>query len=203
MSDANMTGEPAPTNWLDALSDLGRQVLAMHGGDAYHQLVVTANTTGPADVAAALRRVRPAALFAAPPNDADEASATLAGLWLWHDGLGPAHDLAQKINNPTGSYWHAILHRREGDFSNSQYWYDRAAGHPVLAAMASRAATLLGGEPGPFAAVLKNGWHPHAFVDLVEQAHRNPAALPITTLARLQMLEWETLFDHTVWAAMR
>jgi hypothetical protein len=40
----------------------------------------------------------------------------------WDD----AHSTVQRINTPL-SYWlHANLHREEGDFGNSRYWYDRA-----------------------------------------------------------------------------
>jgi hypothetical protein len=48
---------------------------------------------------------------------------------LWHDACGEwdkAHDLAQDANNADGSWIHAYLHRKEGDRSNAQYWYQRA-----------------------------------------------------------------------------
>ena len=48
---------------------------------------------------------------------------------LWHDALGEwnkAHNLAQDMNTPDGSWIHAYLHRKEGDQSNAQYWYNRA-----------------------------------------------------------------------------
>ena len=37
-----------------------------------------------------------------------------------------AHTIVQDIESPD-SYWiHAYLHRKEGDLSNSGYWYGRA-----------------------------------------------------------------------------
>jgi len=48
---------------------------------------------------------------------------------LWHDGRGEwhkAHDIAQDINTPDGSWIHAYLHRKEGDQANAGYWYNRA-----------------------------------------------------------------------------
>jgi hypothetical protein len=48
---------------------------------------------------------------------------------LWHDARGEwdkAHDLAQDVNTTDGSWIHAYLHRKEGDRSNAQYWYNRA-----------------------------------------------------------------------------
>jgi hypothetical protein len=48
---------------------------------------------------------------------------------LWHDGRGEwetAHTVAQDIDNPTGAWIHAYLHRKEGDLGNAAYWYGRA-----------------------------------------------------------------------------
>jgi hypothetical protein len=48
---------------------------------------------------------------------------------LWFDARGEwdkAHDVAQEVNTPDGSWIHAYLHRKEGDRSNAQYWYHRA-----------------------------------------------------------------------------
>src|SRR4051794_18122244 len=55
-----------------------------------------------------------------------------AGLWLYVDDLERSHTISQSIGDTTGSYWHGIMHRREGDFSNSHYWMRRATGHPLL-----------------------------------------------------------------------
>jgi hypothetical protein len=60
--------------------------------------------------------------------------ALVAGLWLYVDNLDRSHTVSQSIETTTGSYWHGIMHRREGDFSNSRYWHRKAAGHPLLAA---------------------------------------------------------------------
>jgi hypothetical protein len=48
---------------------------------------------------------------------------------LWHDAKGDweaAHNTAQEIENATGAWVHAYLHRKEGDASNAAYWYRRA-----------------------------------------------------------------------------
>jgi hypothetical protein len=48
---------------------------------------------------------------------------------LWHDARGDwdrAHTVAQDIDDPTGAWVHAYLHRKEGDDGNSAYWYRRA-----------------------------------------------------------------------------
>jgi hypothetical protein len=48
---------------------------------------------------------------------------------LWHDANGEwdrAHTIAQDIEDPSGSWVHAYLHRKEGDLGNAAYWYRRA-----------------------------------------------------------------------------
>jgi hypothetical protein len=48
---------------------------------------------------------------------------------LWQDAKGQwdlAHQLAQSVNDSTGAWVHAYLHRKEGDLSNAAYWYSRA-----------------------------------------------------------------------------
>ncbi len=65
----------------------------------------------------------------------DDARLVQAALYLKHGYLDACHKIAQQIATPTGSYWHGILHRREGDISNSHYWYDRVGHHPVLEAI--------------------------------------------------------------------
>ena len=57
----------------------------------------------------------------------------MAGLWLYVDDLDRSHTISQGISSPTGAYWHAIMHRREGDFSNSKYWFRQVGDHPVIA----------------------------------------------------------------------
>lgn len=54
---------------------------------------------------------------------------------LWHDARGDwdaAHAVAQDIDDATGAWIHAYLHRKEGDLGNAAYWYRRAR-QPVAA----------------------------------------------------------------------
>ena len=57
----------------------------------------------------------------------DGLASPVLALWLtkkgrWED----AHDVAQDIATPMGSWIHAHLHRIEGDLGNAGYWYSRA-----------------------------------------------------------------------------
>jgi hypothetical protein len=47
---------------------------------------------------------------------------TLALNGDWHQ----AHIIAQEFNDPIACWIHAVLHKIEGDESNSRYWYARA-----------------------------------------------------------------------------
>jgi hypothetical protein len=49
--------------------------------------------------------------------------------------LDKAHEIFQEANSSEGAYWHGMLHRREGDFSNALYWIRRAGRIPALAGM--------------------------------------------------------------------
>ena len=68
--------------------------------------------------------------FKATTTDARPPAALPAALVaLWHDARGDwnaAHQTAQDIDDATGAWIHAYLHRKEGDASNAAYWYRRA-----------------------------------------------------------------------------
>lgn len=52
---------------------------------------------------------------------------------LWHAKAGnwdDAHNIAQDIHTPMGSWIHALLHLIEGDTGNAGYWF-RKAGKPT------------------------------------------------------------------------
>lgn len=66
---------------------------------------------------------------AAPPD-----GLTPALTALWHDARDDwtrAHTVAQDIEDETGAWVHAYLHRKEGDRDNARYWYGRACRAPV------------------------------------------------------------------------
>jgi hypothetical protein len=58
--------------------------------------------------------------------------AVQAGLWCFWDFFEESHAIAQDLHTPEGSYWHAILHRREPDPSNAKYWLHKVGRHPVF-----------------------------------------------------------------------
>ncbi len=111
----------------------------------------------------------------------------LAGLWLYADDLDRAHTLAQGDNTPTGSFWHAVVHRREGDFDNARYWYRKAGQHPAM-----NNIDLTGGGAGSGTDVAK--YRPSELVDRVERGeaeHRGQQP----ALVSQQRKEWKALFE--------
>ena len=59
----------------------------------------------------------------------DLSPACRAGLWLLHDFLDQSHTISQDLETKEGSFWHAIMHRREPDASNSKYWWRIVGAH--------------------------------------------------------------------------
>ena len=193
--DAIMPDLPIPQAGRDTVTPLVAAVLRDAGPAAYERLVVS---PGPGAGAKSLGAVRPEQLFCRPVKHADDAAAALAGLWLWHDALDECHKIVQDIASPTGSMWHAIMHRREGDFSNSKYWYARCETHHVnklLGAVASSIVGQMHGD-GDLARVLSGGWNPRGFVDLVESVYNKPGDPRYPIAVKLQRAEWEALFDY-------
>lgn len=130
-----------------------------------------------------LERLTPAALLApGTVRDADMAGCCLAGVWLYHDFLDESHRICQDIGTPTGSYWHALMHRREPDAGNSKYWWRRVGKHPVFAQLGDAAARL-GWRT----------WDPEAFVDECEN-ERGTGSPRERLLREVQLVEWEQLF---------
>ncbi len=135
--------------------------------------------------------------------DRDMAAACRAGLWLLFDFLDESHAISQDIHTPEGSYWHALMHRREKDFSNSKYWFRRVGDHAIFEPLRRAARDLAGESPHPSARFLKtkSDWDPFAFVDLCEASLSGRS--PCEALCRgVQQCEWRLLFDYCHRAAV-
>ncbi|HEV8544219.1 MAG TPA: hypothetical protein VGR78_17660, partial [Verrucomicrobiae bacterium] len=124
----------------------------MHGGNLYHPIKELLDAGG-------LAELGPNRRATAWSIDRLDKSLTVAfqdirltpalkdllrtGVYLWHDHLDEAHRIAQEIETPEGSLWHAIMHRREPDYGNSKYWFRRVGAHPSFLALAIEVGELL------------------------------------------------------------
>jgi hypothetical protein len=129
--------------------------------------------------------------------DEEMAHCCISGIWLLYDFLDDSHTISQSIATTTGSYWHGIMHRREGDFSNSKYWFRKVGDHPIFEQLTKlitplNARALLGSD----------NWDPFAFVDAC-QASTNSAGTDADLCRQLQQREWEILFDYCYAAAVK
>jgi hypothetical protein len=127
----------------------------------------------------------------------DMAAACRAGLWLRFDYLDESHKISQDIDTPEGSFWHGILHRREGDFDNAKYWFRRVGMHAVFEPLRQAAADLAATAIDSQAAYLVNQrtWDPFAYVDLcAATVHARANCEPLCR--EVQKREWELLFEH-------
>jgi hypothetical protein len=180
----------------DVLSPLAGKLLNLDRAAAYQKLVVD----GPGNQAAKgmLEGLAPAQLLSAAVREPEMGRGLLAGLWLWHDWLDESHEIAQSMPSPTGSFWHAIMHRREGDFNNSKYWYARAGRHPIFDSLGVHAAQALNPLPADktLLRVLRDGWDADALVDLVQELHAHPNDARLPAARALQQIEWRLLFEH-------
>jgi hypothetical protein len=139
----------------------------------------------------------------------------LAALHLRNDSLNTSHSYAQEIeHDATGAYWHGIMHRMEGDYSNAKYWFMRTGQHPVMSKVKQRVAQWLNAECNLTViehertrSILDSfrtdtAWNPAQFVDLI--AWQESSALSETTqriLEQLQDIEMTELFDYSLQSA--
>jgi hypothetical protein len=109
----------------------------------------------------------------------DKLDLSLAGkacLHLLNDDITRGHEIAQSQEGVANfDYIHAIVHRREGDFSNSKYWFRQVGAHPVWAEVYG---------PDPTA--------PMRFVDRCREAGKSPSR----ELERAQVKELSALLQH-------
>lgn len=138
---------------------------------------------GPGSPNEALREKLNGFEFTRPVRDQLAARACLAGLWLYHDFLDESHAISQELETKEGSFWHAIMHRREPDPGNSKYWWRAVDSHPVLDLLVKEA-------PGVGYAYTT----PQAFVDFCERI-RGSGSADEELAKRVQTLEWRLLFD--------
>jgi len=188
---------------LSSLAANAAEALSLDSTIVYRKLV--ARQPGNPRAAELLGALTPETVLSRGKTSPCDAAAVLAALWLRHDYLAESHQLSQAIDTPTGSYWHAIMHRREGDFWNSKYWLNKCRGHPALAAISRQAVDVINASPAD-KSIMKltlGDFDAHGFVDVVEAVHnQTPDSIPADArhdiLVALQQIEWQVLFEHSL-----
>jgi hypothetical protein len=151
------------------------------------------------DLGSELKRLSVESAFAhSRVADHEMGECCIAGVWLLHDYLDESHTISQGIDTTSGSFWHAIMHRREGDFSNAKYWFRNVGQHPTFAALSERAhvaASLRDANASLGEMRLCDGdWDPFVFVDICHAVEHGETAARELCLD-IQQAEWELLFD--------
>lgn len=154
-----------------------------------------------------INSVNPELLGGGDPEKLPFGLGVKSGLYLWNENLHDSHELSQRIENATGSYWHGIMHRMEGDYSNAKYWFRRAGTHPIHSQVQDRVKGLVAGREeslsssthltGLLALSGRGEWDPYRFTDLVE-AVQSSADQPVIRLLRaIQRLEIVLLLEYS------
>jgi len=154
----------------------------------------------------ALEKAIPEAIFGSGEvRDRELGRACVAGLWLHFDYLDESHHLSQEIHQAEGSYWHGVMHRREGDYANAGYWFRRAGTLPFQDELGKAAAQLYQAEvkTAPLARLAQgDAWDPFRFVDICKLHVRGENAITLTC-RKLQRLEWTYLFSYCYAGALQ
>jgi hypothetical protein len=136
-------------------------------------------------------------------SDPAFARAVKSGLLLWNDSIAESHTLSQDILNPTGSYWHGIMHRREPDYPNSKYWFRQVGDHPIFPAVREQAMGVFEESGSPYAKQkldllnAKPNWDAFTFVDWCEEAAGSKDDDAHRLLEAVQLREIELLLTYS------
>ena len=130
-------------------------------------------------------------------RDRNAANGCLAALWLHHDFLDESHRISQTITDPSGNFWHGIMHRRERDYWNSKYWFRNVGTHPGFSQLSKSVHDLIAeSEETKISQILSAKlWDPFLFVDLCEKYYQTESPEE-KLLQKVQQIEWQKLFDH-------
>ncbi len=102
--------------------------------------------------------------------------ALLGLLFLWHDHWTEAHAAAHEGEGDADyDLLHALVHRREGDYGNSEYWLRETGAHPLFSKMDRKAAPLLAADEALREKILRQGkWSAAGYVAAIKSSPDHP-----------------------------
>ena len=123
-------------------------------------------------------------------------------LWLRIGVIDKPHKIVQEGRTTIASYLHGIVHRMEGDYWNSKYWFKQVRDIRLLGPLSNLMEQSLKDQSlSSTAASLKimqdNVFVPAELVSACEKlSQRSQSDLEsVVTLERISWIEWEALWD--------
>ncbi len=129
-------------------------------------------------------------------------SLVAALLWLRIGVIDPTHEIVQRGSTSMEGYLHGVVHRLEGDYWNSNYWFKQVRDSPLLQSLSkSMQQKLHDAGLTSIAASLKifksNKFEPTELVAAIEnqvkQIDRDSYA--VNNMERICWLEWSSLWE--------
>ena len=116
----------------------------------------------------------------------------VGALWLF-GFLEESHRLAQQDNTREGKYWHALIHRSEGYFNNSLYWFSQVGEHPIFKSLRNKWAL-----EKEYLEVSQE-WSPKNFVTLCKQIQEgNSETRSTIDLQLMAQIEYNSLMQFVL-----
>ncbi len=127
--------------------------------------------------------------------DTDAAECCRAGLLLLFNDLDGSHAISQGIHSAEGSYWHGIMHRIEGDFSNAKYWHRLVGDHPTNSHLEEFVRRNLSGGSDQRISQLGKNWDAGTLIDLCRD-NQSPSSKSFAPIHQIVVEQWKQLFLH-------